>query len=176
LAEQIVGQETNVYKRVLLLQAWIQQNVSLDVNALSDKSLTCVAEGRGTCAGQSHVFVALCRALGIPARTVSGLRPYAPGIGRLEQFGSSAVWFERSLDVHVWCEVYFPALGWVQCEPNMPGFGIDKERLITKRGPFTLQDGLCRQATYFHLPLGVRGDWCGQTVGWDVRIDAKVIE
>jgi hypothetical protein len=178
LARTIVGSETNPYKQVLLLQSWIQQNISYPVlgSTYPDDALRCIDESVGDCAGQSKVFVALCRALGIPARTVSGLRPFEQGVGRLERFGERAAWFERTLDVHVWCEVYFPDLGWVQCEPDMPGFGIDKERLITKRGPFAFPGGLCQQATYFHLPLAVQGNWCGQSVGWEVSIDAQAIE
>jgi hypothetical protein len=178
LAEQIVGSERNVYKQVLLLQSWVQRNIRYaDLGSIyPDDALLCIAQGVGDCAGQSKVFVALCRALGIPARTVSGLLPFARGTGALEQFGPRAAWFDQNLSVHVWCEVYLPPLGWVQCEPDMPGFGIDRERLITKRGPFAFQEGLCRQATYFHLPLAVQGNWCGQSVGWEVSIDAEVIE
>ena len=178
LAQQIVAGETNTYKRVLRLQAWVQQNVQYpDLGATyPDDALLCIDKGVGDCAGQSKVFVALCRALGIPARTVSGLLPFARGTGPLEQFGPRAAWFDRNLSVHIWCEVYFPQLGWVQLEPDMPGFGMDKERLITKRGPFALQAGLCRQATYFHLPLAVQGDWCGQSVGWEVSIDTEIIQ
>jgi transglutaminase-like putative cysteine protease len=178
LAMRIVGDETNPYKQVLRIQSWIQQNVRYpDLGAtVPDDALLCIDQAVGDCAGQSKIFVALARAIGIPARTVSGLRPFEAGVGRLDQFGPRTAWFERTLDVHVWCEVYFPALGWVQCEPDMPGFGIDKERLITKRGPFEFQAGLCRQATYFHLPLAVQGNWCGQSVGWEVSLDAQPIE
>jgi hypothetical protein len=178
LALQIVGDETNVYKRVLLLQSWVQQNVLYpDLGSqYPDDALMCIDQGVGDCAGQSKVLVALCRALGIPARTVSGLRPFERGVGQLEAFGPRAAWFESTLDVHVWVEVYFPDLGWVQGEPDMPGYGISRERLIVRRGPFALQGGLCRQATYFHLPLAVRGDWCGQSVGWEVSIDARLVE
>lgn len=178
LAAQIVGDETDPSKRVLMLQSWIQQNVRYpDLGSVyPDDALKCVAQGVGDCAGQSKVFVAMARALGIPARTVSGLRPFEHGIGRLEQFGERAAWFERTLDVHVWIEVYLPQVGWVQGEPDMPGFGVDKERLIVKRGPFSFAGGLCQQATYFHLPLAVQGDWCGQSVGWEVSIDAQAIE
>ncbi len=177
LARKIVGGEKNVYKQVLLLQAWVQKHILYpDLGTTyPDDALQCIARGVGDCAGQSKVFVALCRALGIPARTVSGLLPFEHGIGPLEEFGPRAAWFERNLSVHVWCEVYFPALGWVQCEPDMPGFGINKERLITRRGPFALPGGLCRQATYFHLPLAVRGNWCGQSVGYEVSIDAQLL-
>jgi hypothetical protein len=178
LAAQIVGGETNVYKQVLLLQAWVQQNVRYPQmgSTYPDDALLCIDQGSGDCAGQSKVLVALCRALGIPARTVSGLLPFERGTGPLEVFGPRAAWFDQDLSVHVWVEVYFPELGWVQGEPDMPGFGIDNERLITKRGPFAFQDGLCQQATYFHLPLAVRGNWCGQSVGWEVSIDAQVLE
>jgi transglutaminase-like putative cysteine protease len=178
LAQEIVGQEANVYKRVLLLQSWVQRNVVYpDLGSrYPDDALLCIDQGVGDCAGQSKVFVALCRSLGIPARTVSGLLPFRHGTGPLDEFPARVAWFDRNLSVHVWCEVYFPNLGWVQCEPDMPGFGIDRERLITKRGPFALQGGLCGQATYFHLPLAVRGDWCGQSVGWEVSVDAQVIE
>lgn len=178
LAARIVGDETNPYKQVLRIQSWIQQNVRYPElgETIPDDAALCIDQAVGDCAGQSKVFVALARAAGIPARTVSGLRPFEAGVGRLDQFGPRVAWFERTLDVHVWCEVYFPALGWVQCEPDMPGFGIDKERLITKRGPFEFQAGLCRQATYFHLPLAVQGNWCGQSVGWEVSLDAQPIE
>lgn len=178
LAARIAGNETNPYKQVLRIQSWIQQNIRYpDLGSpYPDDALRCIDQGVGDCAGQSKVFVALCRALGIPARTVSGLRPFEPGVGRLDHFAPRAAWFDRTLDVHVWCEVFFPALGWVQCEPDMPSFGIDKERLITKRGPFEFPGGLCQQATYFHLPLAVQADWCGQSVGWEVSVDARPIE
>ena len=178
LAERIVGDETSPYKRVLRIQAWIQSNIEYpDLGSTyPDDALQCIDAGTGDCSGQSKVFVALCRALGIPARTVSGLRPFERDIGRLEQFGPRVAWFERTLDVHVWCEVYFEGFGWVQCEPDMPGFGIDKERLITKRGPFSFPGGLCQQATYFHLPLAVHENWCGQSVGWEVSIETQAIE
>lgn len=178
LAEEIVGDESSPYKQVLLIQSWLKQNISYpDLgSSYPDDALLCIDQGVGDCAGQSKVFVALCRALGIPARTVSGLRPFQAGVGRLDQFGARAAWFERTLDVHVWGEVYLPAVGWVQCEPDVPGFGIDKERLITKRGPFAFPGGLCQYATYLHLPLAVQGNWCGQSVGWEVSIDAQPID
>ncbi len=177
LAQRIAGGETNVYKRVLLIQAWVHANVRYPNlgSTYPDDALLCVDKEVGDCAGQSKVFVSLCRALGIPARTVSGLLPYKLGVGQLPEFGPRAAWFDQNLSVHVWCEVYFPQLGWVQCEPDVPGFGEDKERLITRRGPFQLPGGLCRQATYFHLPLAVRGNWCGQSVGQEVSIDARLI-
>jgi transglutaminase-like putative cysteine protease len=177
LARQIVGEEKNAYKQVLLLQSWLQQNV-LYTNQISGppSAQACLAAREGDCAGHSMLFVALCRALGIPARTVSGLRPFTRGVGQLDQFPARIAWYESTLDMHVWVEVYFPDLGWVQCEPNLPGFGLAKERLITMRGPFAFQGGLCRPETYFHLPLSVWGDQCGKAIGWEVSIDSRLVE
>jgi len=177
LAQQIIGDERNVFKQVLKLQSWVQQNIRYaDITTrYPDDALLCIQAGTGDCAGQSKVFVALARAAGIPARTVSGLLPFTRGVGMLDQFGPRAAWFDQNLSVHVWVEIYLPPLGWVQAEPAMPGFGINKERLITQRGPFAFPSGLCAQATYFHLPLAVHGDWCGQSVGWEVSIDAEEI-
>jgi transglutaminase-like putative cysteine protease len=178
LAQEIVGDERNVYKQVLLIQSWVQRYVLYPEPGESPPTdaLRCIDQGLGDCAGQSNTFVALSRAAGIPARTVSGLLPFEFGPGRLEEFGPRASWTGSNLSMHVWIEVYLPPLGWVQGEPDMPGFGVPKERLITKRGPFALQDGLCRQATHFHLPLAVRGDWCGQSVGWETSVDVQEIE
>lgn len=178
LVQGIVGDEINVYKQVLKIQSWVQQNIQYaDITtSYPDDALLCIEAGTGDCAGQSKVFVALARAAGIPARTVSGLLPFTRGVGMLEQFGPRAAWFDQNLSVHVWVEIYLPPLGWVQAEPDMPGFGINKERLITQRGPFVFPGGVCAQATYFHLPLAVQGDWCGQSVGWEVSIDAEEIE
>jgi hypothetical protein len=178
LALEIVGEETSLPKQVLLIQSWVQRNIRRPTpgEPSADDALQCIADGVGHCAGQTKVFIALCRAMGIPSRTVAGLRPYEQSVGQLETFGPRTSWREGTLDMHIWAEVYLPALGWVHCEADMPGFGLDKERLLMQRGPFALPGGLCQYATWLHLPMGVQGDWCGQSVGWEVRIDAELVD
>jgi hypothetical protein len=75
LAQQIVAGEPDVFKRILLLQSWVGQNVRYPElgSTYPDDALLCLDQGVGDCAGQSKVLVALARAVGIPARTVSGL-------------------------------------------------------------------------------------------------------
>jgi hypothetical protein len=190
LVDRIVGNESSSYKKVLLIQSWVQQNVRYaEIGSVyPDDALLCIDQGVGDCAGQSKVFVALCRAAGIPARTVAGLLPFERGTGMLDEFAncdqgdcrSVWPWFGSAdsadrLSVHVWVEIFLPPLGWVQAEPDMPGFGINQERLTTQRGAFTFPGGVCAHATYFHLPLAVEGDWCGQSVGWQVSIDATEV-
>lgn len=60
-------------------------------------ALEVIKEGKANCVGKSHIFIALCRATGIPARLVCGL---APTTG------------------HGWPEVYIEKKGWVKFEPT----------------------------------------------------------
>ena len=62
------------------------------------------ADKRGACHGLAHVFIAIARALGVPARYVSGylLRPD----GTAAPDGS-----------HTWAEAHVPDLGWVGFDP-----------------------------------------------------------
>lgn len=63
-----------------------------------------LAEGRGSCRDLSVLYVACCRALGVPARFVSGYQEGDPGGG------------ER--DLHAWAEVYIPGGGWRGYDPT----------------------------------------------------------
>lgn len=58
--------------------------------------------GSGVCQDQAHVMVACCRALGVPARYVSG---YFHAVGE-EELASHA-WADVSLDAesHTWCSI-----------------------------------------------------------------------
>lgn len=62
-----------------------------------------LAEGRGVCQDQAHVFVACARAMGVPARYVSG---YLLMPDRDVQEAS-----------HAWAEAWLPDLGWVGFDP-----------------------------------------------------------
>ncbi len=54
-------------------------------------------QGRGVCQDHAHVFIAVCRMMGISSRYVSGY--LAVGAGTLAS--------------HAWAEAYIPDLGWV---------------------------------------------------------------
>ncbi|MBO0752842.1 MAG: transglutaminase family protein, partial [Bradyrhizobiaceae bacterium] len=62
---------------------------------------------RGTSRDVAHVFIAVARALGVPARFVAG---YVGG-----RSGQTA--FKRAGD-RAWCEAYVDGLGWVGFDPS----------------------------------------------------------
>ena len=62
---------------------------------------------RGVCQDFAHVMLAMCRALGIPARYVSGYLYNGP---RQALRGAQAS--------HAWCEVFVPGAGWLGLDPT----------------------------------------------------------
>ena len=66
----------------------------------------------GTCQDFSHLLISYCRALGMPARYLSGYL-YDPGLDVKEEaefIGSGAT--------HAWVEVHVPTVGWVGIDPT----------------------------------------------------------
>jgi transglutaminase-like putative cysteine protease len=61
--------------------------------------------GRGTSQDMAHVFIAVVRALGVPARYVAGYLRHDGGAGIIHQGGDA------------WSEVHVPGLGWVGFDP-----------------------------------------------------------
>jgi transglutaminase-like putative cysteine protease len=69
--------------------------------------ITDVLETRkGVCQDFTHLMIGMARALGIPARYVSGL--IHPDAGRFRGFTQT----------HAWCELLFPSAGWVGFDPT----------------------------------------------------------
>lgn len=78
---------------------------------------TVLRDHRGWCGPKSALFRAFCLAIGLPAREVSG---YA--LKRVPLIGGEVNMSERrgvpdpakDGNAHVWAEVYFPRVGWVE--------------------------------------------------------------
>src|SRR5262249_45227546 len=68
----------------------------------------------GKCADLNTLFVGLCRAAGIPARDVYGLR-VAPSRGEWKSLGLSSSSATRAQ--HCRAEVYLTGFGWVPVDP-----------------------------------------------------------
>ena len=89
------------------LTASIYQEMTFDT-AATDAGATAAeafALKRGVCQDLSHVFIAAARALGVPARYVSGHLAREDGVVEQEA-------------AHAWAEAYTPGLGWVGFDPT----------------------------------------------------------
>jgi transglutaminase-like putative cysteine protease len=140
-AKEIVGNEANPLLRAKMLVEWMQ-NIrgpeTQDETRQPHDALRCLHNGYGDCGAQSNLFVAMCRALGIPARNISGAHPFpygdlhfpegtwdAPNAEKIEGFG-----------LHVWAEFYLEGFGWVPLDPAAYGVlgVIPGEHMILSKG------------------------------------------
>ncbi|MBK1687823.1 transglutaminase-like domain-containing protein [Rubrivivax gelatinosus] len=109
------------YSRVLAVQHWVQKQVRFVANS-SDSTTSAVdtlIERVGVCRDFAHLMIALCRALNMPARVVSGT-----------DFGADPALGPH--DFHAYAEVY---LGdrWYLFDPSGTGVPMGFVRLGTGR-------------------------------------------
>ncbi|MBU4493626.1 MAG: transglutaminase-like domain-containing protein [Nanoarchaeota archaeon] len=113
IASELAEGEDDLYAIAHKLAEWVSRNIEYDIKyGTSTKKSSWVLKNKiGTCDEFSSLFIALCRALGIPARYVSGVA-YS-NIAELEGFGN-----------HAWADVYFSDYGWVPFDPTYGEFGF----------------------------------------------------
>ncbi len=99
-ARSLIGDETNPWKQVQVLYNWCVENLEFVPGGTESRDAQSTLETRrGDCGQFGRLFVAFCRGLGVPARTVSS--EYLQG-------GS-----------HVFAEVLIPGYGWVPADPSL---------------------------------------------------------
>ncbi len=113
VASELAEGEDDLYVITHKIAEWVSKNIEYNIKygASTEKASWILKNRIGTCDEFSSLFIALCRALGIPARYVSGVA-YS-NIAELEGFGN-----------HAWAEVYFPGYGWVPFDPTYGEFGF----------------------------------------------------
>lgn len=152
LAKSIIKDEVNPYQQAKLLQSWIVKNIQY---ISGDRDALSTLHNKGSeCVGRAHLYVALLRASGIPARNVSGI--HSPG----SQYLKSGVWYpDKSMGYHVWTEFYLEEYGWIQVEPSQQGvFGtLMEHRIVTSKGnDLTIGNNFPGGIiSWFHLPYDV---------------------
>lgn len=125
LSHQVVRQAATPYDRIMAIQQHLLRNYqySLDVETttslhpLEDFLLT---RKTGYCEHYATAMVIMLRAVGIPARLVTGFLAT-----EWNEFGG--YFTVRQQDAHAWVEVYFPRSGWITFDPT-PAMGASPSR------------------------------------------------
>jgi len=107
-AQTVIGDETNPYRAAKKLYDYIVTNVTysfmphLALWPRGEPESVYVHRNRyGDCGAQSMYFSALCRSVGIPARTTGGWQL-----------------FKGNFSGHFWAEFYLSNYGWVPVDPT----------------------------------------------------------
>ncbi len=117
----------------------------------------------GKCADINALFVGLCRAVGLPARDVYGLRLAPSAFGYKELSGNPA---NLKAAQHCRAEVYLQAHGWVAMDP------ADVAKVMRLETPEWIKrtDHAVVQPVYNRLFGGWEGNWMGWNTAHDVAL------
>ncbi|MFQ6033596.1 MAG: transglutaminase family protein, partial [Candidatus Bipolaricaulia bacterium] len=108
-ARRVVGDEKNPYLMALRIHDFVAETLDYKLDGRWDDAVTVLRRGSGSCSEFTFLFIAMARAVGLPARYAGG-SVYIP----------SQAWGGRFIDRynHRWAEVYIPGYGWVPFDPT----------------------------------------------------------
>ncbi|RLW70376.1 MAG: hypothetical protein B6D68_00895, partial [spirochete symbiont of Stewartia floridana] len=116
LAEDILGEETNVWKKASAIEKWLISNYYYSLNpglAPDGDQLAWFLNKtkRGYCSYFAFAMTRLCRAAGVPARVA---------VGFVTDPATSVLGFipVRSDQAHTWVEVWIEGYGWIIFDPT----------------------------------------------------------
>jgi len=161
LASELVKGEDDLYAAVFKIADWTKNNIEYNLSTLtaevSQKASWVLENRQGVCDELTSLFIALLRAVGIPARFVSGL-----------SYTNSDL-FPEKWGPHGWAEVYFPGYGWVPFDVTYGEFGwIDPTHIKFKEsvdsdGPSTYYSWVGRNADLKTRKLDIKGNTIEKT-------------
>lgn len=110
-AKEIVDRNTDVRLQVESVMAFIFSEFAYEPGSTSVDTdvMQVLSQKRGVCQDFAHVMIGLCRAVGIPARYVSGyFFVEKPVSGSMDD----------NTESHAWLECFLPSIGWVGYDPT----------------------------------------------------------
>lgn len=115
-ARTAVGDERNPVLMVRRLARHVQDHLRYELSGGWNVAPTVLERGTGSCSEYTFVFLALCRAVGIPARYVGAL------VVRQDDASTDRVF-------HRWPEVYYPGYGWVPADAQAGDSPLPEKQL-----------------------------------------------
>ena len=116
LAKELSQGENDQFVIASKFALWVRDHVEYNLSTLtaevSQKSSWVLENRQGVCDEITTLYIALLRAVGIPARFVTGV-----------SYTNSPL-FPDQWGPHGWAEVYFPSVGWVPFDPTYGQLGF----------------------------------------------------
>jgi transglutaminase-like putative cysteine protease len=104
-SKQAVGDETNPYWIARKIYNHVIDHMEYELAGGWNIAPTVLKRGTGSCSEYSFVYIAMCRAAGLPARYVGSV------VIRGDDASDDEVF-------HRWVEVYLPNYGWIPIDPS----------------------------------------------------------
>jgi sugar lactone lactonase YvrE len=115
--QQAIGNERHPYWMVRKIFDYICDKIDYNLKPLGgwNPAPTVLKRGTGSCSEFTFIFIAMCRASGLPARYAGSI------VVRSEDKGIDDVW-------HRWAEVYLPNYGWIPVDVSAGDSPIPSQR------------------------------------------------
>jgi transglutaminase-like putative cysteine protease len=119
LAEEITAGSNTEYDKAASIESYLMAHYSYSLDLSGPRPADPLAHflfvrRAGHCEYFASAMTVMLRAVGIPARYVTG---FLPG----EYNDLAGDYIIRASDAHSWVEVYFPDYGWITFDPTPPG-------------------------------------------------------
>jgi hypothetical protein len=128
------GRRRNYVRAAEALNEWVNENLEKRITVSVPSAVEVLETRRGDCNEHTVLYVALARAVGIPARTAAGL-----------------VYSDGSFFYHAWPEIYLN--GWVAVDPTFGQFPADAAHLRFTIGGLARQMELVRLIGHLQLDV-----------------------
>ena len=132
-------------------------------SAANIQSMLETGQLSGKCADLNALFVGLCRASGVPARDVYGLR-LAPSAQGYRELGAASTNLKGAQ--HCRAEVWLAHHGWTAMDP------ADVLKVMRQETPEWIKDP--RHDRVAPVAKGLFGGWEGNWVGWNTGHDVRL--
>ncbi len=103
--KEAVGDEKNPYWIARNIYNYLMKNMYYEMQGGWNTAPTVLARGNGSCSEYAFIYIAMCRAAGLPARYV----------GSVVIRGDDACMDDV---FHRWVEIYLPGYGWIPVDPS----------------------------------------------------------
>lgn len=132
LAAEIVGDNKEPRAKAERINRWVHQHLRQTYQANASTALEVLANKAGDCTEHTLLFVALCRAAGVPARELGGLaydesQVVGGAAHRPARRGGTFNW-------HAWAEIH-DGRRWVSIDPTWNEVQVDATHLVLSVGP-----------------------------------------
>lgn len=116
-AKELTYEVSSDYKKALAIFEFVNTELEYTTSEqyANKGAISALENKKGVCEEFTTLYVALCRAVGIPARAVEGYK--FETITEEDDYG--VVTEEYELTNHVWAEIYLEEHGWLPVEPTV---------------------------------------------------------